>query len=178
MWPTGLQGTIITTVVQFGGRSVTMYAFRWSGGTLQLVREWGGENFAVDRLEGKLAITVHPIDYTQVPELYVWNGTDFTSAESPDFYASLVKTYIESMLRPDSPPEAVVENCGLALQAAKRADLSGIARLACKQAQARIPSSQVDTKHTAGRTPEQIRKDKDHAVAQISERLKESQAPY
>jgi hypothetical protein len=65
VWRTPNGEAIITTAVQFGGRTVGLYAFRWSADELQVLSDWNGENFAIKLLDGNLTVTVDPTDYTQ-----------------------------------------------------------------------------------------------------------------
>lgn len=163
-------GVIITTVVQWGGRTSNLYTFRWENGRLEQVRAWGGEDFKIQRMGGKLVVVVTPSDYSKLPELYAWDGKTFAEAgrRFPKYYAKLGIRYVRGIRQSEPlPPEAVIQSCRLALQAFELAGQPDVACKACLEARDRISSGQNVTFGVAVTTTEQLRRYKDYSLSEI-----------
>jgi hypothetical protein len=162
---------IITTAVQYGGRSLTLYAFTWDRRRLELIPHWDGENFSIAQMGAppRFVVTVMPADYNQIPQLYAWNGSAFLAAseEFPRYFRTLGNREAATIYGHAElpPPGALVQSCRRALQAYALADQQKLGRKACVQARARIESASHvhDPK---------IQQERESAIAEINRLLK------
>jgi hypothetical protein len=142
-WVVG-RAQIITATVYYGGRYGKLFALYWTGGKLKQVNEWDGAGFSIRAIGSppEPVVAVNSSDYSRVPELYAWNGTEFQAASDrfPAYFASLGADYAAPIYDYSHPvpPVALLQSCRLSLEAYKLAHNPDAGHKACLEARDRI----------------------------------------
>lgn len=180
VWPVSEPGgCVITTAVQFGGRVMRLYAFRWQGSKLKQVGTWQAQDFSISQMDGNrhLVVVERSSDYGKVPVLYQWDGVEFTEASRnfPEFFSRLGASYEKGVRSAQPlPPAALVQNCRLALQAFQIAGRPQAGRRACVQARERISSGRAIISGNSQESPKEFENEKKMAIAEINKLIEES----
>jgi hypothetical protein len=164
---------LITGAVQYGGRFVKLYALTWSGGKLEAIQEWAGETFSIKPMgsPSRFVVVVTPEDYSQIPELYVWDGTKFRLANSefPEYFSALGAREACTIYNSGEKlaPAALVQSCRRSLEAYALAGRPEAGRRACVQARARIQKGAGVT----WSTPDGFQREGPSAISEIDGQL-------
>jgi len=166
-------GSLLTTAVQYGGRSLRLHVLKWQRGGLRQVGVWEGENFSIRQMgeHQQLVITVKPPDYNQLPQLYVWNRDTFRRADRdfPDFFSQLGDSYAQAIRSSRLlPAVAIVQSCRLSLEAYQLSRTPSRGRNACTAAKERIVHGRA---LAASASPQQFEQEKKSAIVEIDNLL-------
>lgn len=180
LWPASPSpGKLIVAFLPYGARLMQLHVLQFDGQDIKEVGRWQGQDASLKRMAAhqQTVVVFTPSDLSELPKLYVWNGSEFTEASRrfPHFFAKLGAANAAGVENPQPlPPSALVGNCRAALRAFQLAGTPEIGRKTCTHARERIASGNGLIPGLTRASAEDFEIEKKIAVAEIDKLIEES----